>query len=156
MPDVNQMRASAPGFDPRLFLRDEELDYGIALVLAGERALLKGAGDLAGAYDMPQLSARTLIALRFQPGQTVGGLRDQLGATVPTFARIVGDLSKRELIEKRKSESDGRARALYLTHEGKRATDPATIAMRDALRDAYRRAGANAVAGARAVLEALT
>lgn len=156
MPDVNQMRASAPGFEPRLFLRDEELDYGIALVLAGERALLKGAGDLAGLFDIPPLSARTLIALRFQPGQTVGCLRDHLGATVPTFARIVGDLSRRGLIEKRKSDRDGRARALYLTHEGKRATDPAAIAMRDTLREAYRKAGVSAVAGARAVLEALT
>lgn len=156
MPDVNQMRANAPGFDPRLFLRDEELDYGIALVLAGERALLKGAADIAGDNDMPQLAARTLIALRFQPGQTVKDLREQLGSTVPTFARIVGDLSQRGLIDRQKSERDGRARKLYLTTEGKRVTDPAAITMRTVLRDAYRKAGANAVAGARAVLEALT
>jgi DNA-binding MarR family transcriptional regulator len=155
MPDVNQMRANAPGFDPRLFLRDEELDYGIALVLAGERALLKEAAEIAQLEAMPQLAARTLIALRFQPGLTVSALREHLGATVPTFARIIGDLGQRGLIERQKSETDGRARVLFLTTEGKRLTDPATIAMRNALRNAYRKAGANAVAGARAVLEAL-
>ena len=65
MPDVNQMRANAPGFDPRLFLRDEELDYGIALVLAGERALLKGAADIAGDYtDSAEVIADTTARYR--------------------------------------------------------------------------------------------
>ncbi len=156
MADVNRNRGPAPGFDPRLFLRDEELDYGIALLLASERILMKQAGDLANAKAMPPLAARILITIRFQPGQSVSALRQQLDATVPTLARIIGDLDQRGLIDRRKSQSDGRQRALYLTHEGKQLTDPATIAMRDALRGAYRRAGANAVAGARAVLEALS
>ena len=137
MVDVNQIRANAPGFDPRLFLRDEELDYGIALLLAGERALMKASG--------------------FQPGQTVNTLREQLDATTPTFARIIADLEKRGLIERRQSaQGDRRTRQLFLSHEGKRVTDPATIAMRDRLRQAYRTAGSGAVGGARTVLEALS
>jgi DNA-binding MarR family transcriptional regulator len=155
MHDVNQNRANAPGFDPRLFLRDEELDYGISLMLAGERALMRAAGGIATQQEIPTLAARVLVALRFQPGQTVTQLREQLDTTVPTMARILGDLDKRDLIERRMTVADGSARSLFLTHEGKRATDPAALAMRDKLRDAYRKAGATSVAGARAMLEAL-
>lgn len=155
MPDVNQNRANAGGFDPRLFLRDEELDYGIALILAGERVLMSAAGGIAAQQDIPTLAARVLVAARFQPGQTVTQLRDQLDATVPTIARILGDLDTRGFIERRKASGDGRAREIYLTHEGKRATDAAALAMRDKLREAYRQAGATSVAGTRAVLEAL-
>ncbi|MEL7040022.1 MAG: helix-turn-helix domain-containing protein [Pseudomonadota bacterium] len=156
MVNVNQLRANAPGFDPRLFLKDEELDYGIALLLAGERALMKAAGEIASDMDMPALSARTLIAIRFQPGESVNQLRDQLNATTPTFARIIADLDQRGLVERRRSErGDRRTRRLYLSHEGKRVTDAATIAMRDRLRQAYRAAGSSAVGGARLVLEAL-
>lgn len=157
MVDVNQIRANAPGFDPRLFLRDEELDYGIALLLAGERALMKAAGEIARDFSLPALAARILITVRFQPGQTVNTLREQLDATTPTFARIIADLEKRGLIERRQSsQGDRRTRQLYLSHEGKRVTDPATIAMRDRLRQAYRAAGSGAVGGARTVLEALS
>lgn len=156
MVNVNQIRANAPGFDPRLFLRDEELDYGIALLLAGERALMKAAGEIARSFDLPMLAARTLITIRFQPGQTVNRLREQLDATTPTFARIIADLEKQGLIERRRSEQgDRRTRQLFLTHDGNRMTDPATIAMRNRLRQAYRTAGSGAVGGARAVLEAL-
>lgn len=157
MVDVNQIRANAPGFDPRLFLRDEELDYGIALLLAGERALMKASGEIARDFSLPALAARVLITVRFQPGQTVNTLREQLDATTPTFARIIADLEKRGLIERRQSaQGDRRTRQLFLSHEGKRVTDPATIAMRDRLRQAYRTAGSGAVGGARTVLEALS
>ncbi|MEL6664899.1 MAG: MarR family transcriptional regulator [Pseudomonadota bacterium] len=156
MVDVNQIRANAPGFDPRLFLRDEELDYGIALLLAGERALMKASSEIARDFSLPNLAARVLITVRFQPGQTVNTLRDQLDATTPTFARIIADLEKRGFLERRQSaQGDRRTRKLYLSHEGKRVTDPATIAMRDRLRQAYRAAGSGAVGGARSVLEAL-
>lgn len=156
MVNVNRMRENRPGFDPRLFLRDEELDYGIALMLAGERALLTAARDLAGEINLPQQAARALIAIRFDPGQTVTELREHLGMTTPTLARLLGELDQRGLIERQKAErGDGRARQVYLTHEGKRATDAATLAMRDRLREAYRKAGPSAVAGARAMLEAL-
>ncbi len=156
MVNVNQIRANAPGFDPRLFLRDEELDYGIALLLAGERALMKAASEISRDFDLPQLAARVLITIRFQPGQSVTALRQQLHTTTPTLARILGDLDQRGLIERRQSEhGDRRTRCLFLSHQGKRVTDPATLAMRDRLRRAYRAAGSGAVSGVRAVLEAL-
>lgn len=117
---------------------------------------MKAAGEISRDFDLPQLAARVLITIRFQPGQTVTGLRDQLDTTTPTLARILGDLDQRGLIERRQSDyGDRRTRCLFLSHEGKRVTDPATLAMRDSLRTAYRAAGSGAVSGVRAVLEAL-
>lgn len=156
MADVNKTRVDDPGFDPRLFLRDEELDFGIALILSGERRLVTEAFEYCTSADLPPLAIRVLLAARFQPGQTVSALRNQLGATVPTLARILGELDQRGLIERRSGHVDGRAKQVYLTVEGKRLTDQATIAMRDRLRNAYRRAGATAVSGTRAVLQALS
>ena len=71
------------------------------------------------------------------------------------MARILGDLDQRKLIDRRTTDRDRRAREVYLTEDGKRVTDPATIAMRETLRRAYRDAGATAVSGTRTVLEAL-
>ncbi|MEL6828768.1 MAG: MarR family transcriptional regulator [Pseudomonadota bacterium] len=156
MADVNKTRVEDPGFDPRLFLRDEELDYGIGLILSGERRLLTEALDHCAPEGLPPLAIRILLTARFQPGQTVSALRTQLGATVPTLARVLGELDQRGYIERRANHADGRAKRVYLTVEGKRLTDQATIAMRDLLRNAYRRAGATAVSGARTVLQALS
>jgi len=156
MADVNKTQRQDPGFDPRLFLRDEELDYGIGLILSGERRLVTEALEYCNSAGLPPLAVRVLLAVRFQPGETVSALRTQLGATVPTMARVLGDLDKRGLIDRRSTHADGRAKRVYLTTEGKRLTDQAAIAMRDRLRNAYRRAGASAVGGARAVLQALS
>lgn len=153
---VNHNRASAPGFEPRLFLRDEELDYGIALLLAAERALMRQAGQLAKTLHIPPLAARILVTLRFQPGPSVKALREQLDTTVPTMARLIADLDASGLIERRKSLQDARARALHLTDKGVTATDAAADAMRASMRAAYRDAGSEAVAGVRAVLEGLS
>lgn len=153
MPDVN--RNNAPGFDPRLFLRDEELDYGISLLLAAERVLMSRASEIATDYHIPHLAVRILIALRFDPGPSVKQLREHLGATTPTLARILADLSERGWIERRVGRSDRRSKSLFLTVEGKRVTDPATLAMRRALQMAYRKAGATAVSSTRTILEGL-
>ncbi|MEM1152079.1 MAG: MarR family winged helix-turn-helix transcriptional regulator [Pseudomonadota bacterium] len=113
---------------------------------------------LAEEEGLPPLGARVLMTTRFMPGQTVSALRAHLGATVPTLARILGDLDRRGLIERRRDEteeSDGRTRRVYLSHTGLQLTDPAVIALRDRLRRAYRMAGADAVSGVRTVLEKL-
>lgn len=156
MADVNKTHVQDPGFDPRLFLRDEELDFGIGLILSGERRLVTEALEHCKSAELPPLGVRVLLSARFQPGQTVSALRSQLGATVPTFARILGDLDQAGYIERRANHADGRAKRIYLTLEGKRLTDQAAIAMRDQLRNAYRQAGATAVAGTRSVLQALS
>ena len=143
-------------FDPRLFLRDEELDRGVALILAGERALSQAAESSRKSAAVNSTEMRALMAIRAAPGLTVSELRRTLGATVPTTARILGKLDERGLVRRKKSGQDGRKRKLELSLAGEEVCEPIAIAMRDALRIAYRSAGSDQVAGARTVLEALT
>ena len=147
---------TSSSFDPRLFLRDEELDRGVALIMASERALSQAAeaSRKAGALSKTELQA--LMAIRATPGLTVSELRGKLGATVPTLARILGKLDERGLVRRKKSGQDGRKRKLELSLAGEAVAEPVASAMRNALRAAYRSAGSDQVAGARAVLEALT
>ena len=143
-------------FDPRLFLRDEELDHGVALILAGERALSAAAESGRRTASLNKTELQALLAIRVNSGITVTTLRQHLGATTPTMARILGKLDERGLIRRKKSGQDGRKRKLELSLAGTAITDPIAEAMRNVLREAYRSAGSEQVAGARSVLEALT
>ena len=153
--EVNQKTGESDRVDPRLFLREEELDNGIALLLESERiiaAALRRNQEATG-LNMPAL--RLLMTIRFKPGLTVSELRDELGATTPTLARLLGELDKRHLVYKKPGGRDARRRRLSLSDNGERLIAPLVTDLRSAMREAYREAGANAVAGTRAVLEAL-
>lgn len=154
--EVKQSTAETGRVDPRLFLREEELDNGIALLLASERALAETLrrGLDATKLNMPGL--KLLITIRFKPGLTVSELRDLTGSTTPTLARLLGELDKRDLIHKKTGGRDARRRRLSLSEEGEKLIAPVVEDLRSALREAFREAGANAVSGTRAVLEALT
>lgn len=103
---------------------------------------------------MPAL--RLMITIHFKPGLTVTELRDETGATTPTLARLLGELDKRHLVVKKTGGRDARRRRLSLSSEGAEMLGPIIHDLRTAMREAYREAGASAVAGTRAVLEALT
>lgn len=150
-----QVNTSA-NFDPRLFLRDEELDRGVALILAGERALSAAAETGRRTASLNKTELQALMVIRAKPGLSVSELRELLGATTPTMARILGKLDERGLIRRKKSGQDGRKRRLELSLAGAAISDPIAEAMRNVLREAYRHAGGEQVAGVRAVLEALT
>ena len=154
--EVNQKPGETGRVDPRLFLREEELDNGIALLLASERAIaaaLRRNQESTG-LNLPAL--RLLVTIRFRPGLTVSELRDETGATTPTLARLLGELDKRHLVHKKTGGRDARRRRLSLSEEGHALVTPLVLEMRSAMREAYREAGASAVSGTRAVLEALT
>ncbi len=141
--------------DPRLYLRDEELDRGVGLILAGERALAAAAETARLAADLSRSEMQALLAIRYQPGLSVGQLRERIAATVPTLARILGSLDERGLIERPRAGQDRRQRQLALSPSGDALTAPIAAAMRERLKQAYREAGPDQVAGARCLLEAL-
>lgn len=139
-----------------MFLRDDELDHGAALIFAAEKHLaaaaetaMAEAGLSRGAFDL-------LMGVRARPGLSVSQLRTNLTMTVPTFARLLGQLDKRGLVKKKRAGDDARARLLFLSEAGESLASPIAEALREALRPAFRSAGAEHVAGARAVLDALT
>lgn len=144
-----------PSADPRLYLRDGELDRGVGLILAGERALSLAIRDAGVENGLSAGETQVLLAIYFQPGRDVSTLRDALGVTVPTFARLLGRLDGRGLVARDRSGQDGRRRVLSLSPLGSTLVAPLVDRLRDRLRQAYRAAGPEAVSGTRAVLEAL-
>lgn len=153
---VNSPFPGAAPVDPRLFLRDSELDRGIALVAGAGQALGRAADAARAAAGLSQAEADILLTLRYTPGIEVTALRERLGQTQPTFARHLGALDKAGLVAKARGLRDARRRRLSLSEKGLAATDGMAEALRDAMRRAFREAGADKVDGARIVLEALT
>jgi DNA-binding MarR family transcriptional regulator len=146
----------AASADPRLYLRDAELDRGVMLILAGERALSAAAETTRQSAALSRSEMQVLMAIRYQPGLNVGQLRERLAATVPTLARILGTLDERSLIQRPRAGQDRRQRSLTLSPEGIALTEPLASAMRERLKQAYREAGPDQVSGARRLLEALS
>ncbi|MEM1151221.1 MAG: helix-turn-helix domain-containing protein, partial [Pseudomonadota bacterium] len=106
---------TVPAADMRLYLRDEELDRGAGLILLGERALSAAAESARKQARLSRSEMQVLLAISQFPGQDVAGLRGRLAMTVPTCARLLGELDKRGLIERQLDGSDRRRRALMLS-----------------------------------------
>jgi DNA-binding MarR family transcriptional regulator len=142
-------------FDPRLFLTDQELDRSAGLLISGASVLARAAEGARKKAGLSKPELQILMAIRYRPGLTVSGLRGSLGMTVPTFARIIGKLDERGLIERARETSDARRRRLTLSDAGITLTTPIAIEVREHLRLAFRASGPEAVAGSRILLEAL-
>jgi DNA-binding MarR family transcriptional regulator len=142
-------------FDPRLYLMDQELDRSAALLILGAAELASAADNARRKAGLSKPELQILLAVRYQPGLTVSEVRDQLGLTVPTFARLLSGLDARGLIERSPGNRDGRRRKIHLSDAGTTLTTPIAVALRERLRLAFRATGPDAVAGARAVLDAL-
>jgi DNA-binding MarR family transcriptional regulator len=142
--------------DTRLYLRDEELDRGVGLIFAGQRTLSAAGEPARRAAGLSRGELEVLMAIRHGGGLDVSALRDGLGATTPTLARILAGLDRRGFIARTPDRDDRRRRRLWLSPAGEQAVAPVVEAMRAALRKAYRDAGPGQVSGARAMLEALT
>jgi DNA-binding MarR family transcriptional regulator len=105
-------------------LRTANLLGALALAIT-ERTLdsLRDGAPVAGR------DAMALIALRgYAGGASLETLRSGLGLSQPGTVRLVDRLAARGLVERRRSEADGRALALHLTAAGRRAAAEALAA----------------------------
>ena len=142
--------------DNRLFLRDEELAEGVRLILAASAELDRLLEAPLADEGLSRSQADVLLAIGQAPGIDVASLRARLGMTVPTLARLLGQLDRRGLVDRSRSASaDARRRALHLTDKGAAMADRLSSPLRQRLKAAYRAAGAEDVAGLRTVLGAL-
>jgi DNA-binding MarR family transcriptional regulator len=143
--------------DPRLILREEELDAGLELMLLAESALW-AAADAALDDDPAGLGRshwRACFLLRRRPGVGVQELAHLTSLSKQAASRILVDLEAKGLVEKTAGELDGRRRSAVLTPAG--AAFEARIAerMRALVARAYRAGGLDGVAGSRRILSAL-
>ena len=78
-----------------------------------------------------------------------------LGVTKQSLNRVLRTLIEDGLVESKVGTRDRRERHLHLTEEGRTLEQRLSDAQRSRMRAAYRRAGPEAVAGFRMVLEAM-
>jgi DNA-binding MarR family transcriptional regulator len=110
-------RAAAPG-DAPLEMAGLEDAVGFAL----RRAQLAVFADYGAAVQDLGVTAAQFAVLRLvnaNPGAKQMAIAAALGIEAPRTAFVLDELARRGLLERRASPTDRRARALFLTQEGK-------------------------------------
>jgi len=136
----------------QLFLREEELREGLALMFQAWRDINRAADAVLAARDLGRAHHRAVYFIGRHPGLTVGALMTLLGITKQSLHRVLGDLLARALVVQRPGPVDRRERRLELTDAGRALERELTEAQRALIAAAYRNAGAAAVEGFRRVL----
>lgn len=143
--------------DPRLILREEELDSGLELMLLAE-ATLWAAVDAALETEGPGLGRphwRAAFLLRRRPGVGAKDLSRLTGLSKQAASRTLADLVRLGLAEIESGELDARRRPARLTESGKAFEARIAERLRALIGRAYRTGGLDGVAGARRILAAL-
>ena len=142
--------------DPRLILRDEELDSGLELMLLAEASLwaaVDAALDNEPGLGRPHWRAAFL--LRRRPGLGVRDLAKLTGLSKQAASRTLADLVRLTLAETDAGDLYGRRRPARLTDAGRAFEARIAERLRALLGRAYRTGGLDGVAGARRILAAL-
>lgn len=146
---------AASAGDGRLYLRDQDLNEGAALIRAASRKLSQLA-EIVGAAANISGPEMDILQEVFDLGpMDVGDLRARLAAPKQSLARNLNQLESRKFIQRETDPRDRRRRLVTLTAEGQAFTRDATERRRTALRQAFLSAGPDAVTGARRMLSDL-
>lgn len=143
--------------DPRLILREEELDAALELLFLVEAALWASAdAGLAGERKgLGRGHYRMLFLLKRRPGLGVRELARLTSLSKQGASRTLGELERMGLAEKGQGGSDARRRPAVLTREGAALEARVSERLRADVAHAYRTGGLDAVGGARRILSAL-
>jgi DNA-binding MarR family transcriptional regulator len=144
----------APVSGQRLYLREDELDAGVAMVLEAGHALKAMTQAAREKHDLNWTEARALTAL-LRAKHGVLSLSTSLDITKQAAIKTAEALENRHLISRGDDPRDGRRKTLTLTVLGEEMARDLSTAMRALLAKAYRQAGGEAVAGCDAVLNAI-
>lgn len=103
--------------DPRLILREEELDGGLELILLAEASLWAAvdAALEAETLGLGRSHWRAAFLLRRRPGIGVQDLSKLTSLSKQAASRTLADLQKAGLVERGSGDLDGRRRPAVLT-----------------------------------------
>lgn len=135
-----------------LYLREAALDEGIDLLHAALDALMAEADQLLAERGLGRGHHRALALIRRHPGITMAELQGGLPLSKQSLSRLLRQLVDHGLIVQRPDRRDRRQRLLELTEPGRELAERLSRLQRRHVAAAYRAAGAEAVAGFRAVL----
>ena len=147
---------SAPA-DPRLILREDELDAGLELMLLAEAALWAAVdqGLEAENLGLGRSHWRAAFLLRRRPGLGVQDLSKLTSLSKQAASKTLSDLQRLNLVQKASGDLDARRRPAELTPEGIAFEHRVAERLRTLLGRAYRTGGLDGVAGMRRILSAL-
>ena len=146
---------TARGGENLLFLTDEQLRKGIEAMFFAYRGFTADPDRILVQLAYGRAHHRAIHFINRTPGTTVNNLLSILGVTKQSLNRVLRTLIEDGLVESKVGTRDRRERHLYLTEEGRTLEQRLSDAQRSRMRAAYRRAGPEAVAGFRTVLEAM-
>jgi DNA-binding MarR family transcriptional regulator len=138
-----------------LFLTDEQLRKGIEAMFFAYRGFTADPDRILERHAYGRAHHRAIHFIHRSPGTTVNNLLSILGVTKQSLNRVLRTLIEDGLVESRVGTRDKRERHLYLTEQGATLERALSDAQRARMRDAFRAAGPDAVAGFRTVLEAM-
>lgn len=143
------------GGESLLFLTDEQLRKGIEAMFFAYRGFTADPDRILEDLAYGRAHHRAIHFINRQPGLTVSALLAVLGVTKQSLNRVLRTLIEDGLVENRVGRRDKRERHLFLTEAGAELERRLSEAQRGRMRAAYRKAGPQAVAGFRQVLETM-
>ena len=135
-----------------LFLRDQELDRGLALLFFAARELEAETATLLAERGLGRAHHAVLHFSARGEGASVAELQGVLRTSKQTLSRHVRQLVDAGLLTQRPGERDRRQRRLVPTEGGRRLVERLDALQRRRLAEAFRAAGPEAVAGFERVL----
>lgn len=138
-----------------LYLTDEQLRHGIEAMFFAYRGFTADPDRILDEHGYGRAHHRAIHFINCVPGTTVNNLLNILGVTKQSLNRVLRTLIEDGLVIVKVGTRDKRERNLHLTETGKALEQKLSVAQRDRMRQAYKHAGPDAVAGFRTVLEAM-
>ena len=142
--------------DGRLYLTEENLDRGSLTLLAAARRVSVLLRQALETTELSSLEFDILMEIAHDPGLDVSQLRQRVGGTTPTIARLLAGLEKQGWIIRPKAERDGRRRALRLSENGINFVDGMLASIRKDMTDINRQAGEPSLTGALSLQEEIS
>lgn len=138
-----------------LFLREDELRQGIELLFYAYRDFTRGPDEILARYNFGRAHHRALHFIGGHPGITVAELLAILRITKQSLSRVLSALIEGGFVRQQQGTRARRQRQLFLTEQGKNLERQIATVQQAKVAEAYREAGAEAVAGYRKVLAGL-
>ena len=148
---------SAAATDPRLILREEELDAAIEVFMLAEAAFWTTADDgLEGEpAGLGRGHYRAALLLKRRPGIGVQDLARLTGQSKQAASKVIKDLVAAGYAASDAGDLDARRRPTRLTQDGEAFEGKVSARLREHLARAYRYGGLDAAPGARRILAAI-
>ena len=135
-----------------LYLREEELRQAIELLFFAYREFTSEPDRMLAEIGLGRAHHRAIYFIGRNPGMTVTELLGILKITKQSLSRVLAELLAKDYVKQTPGTRDRRQRCLQLTDAGRALEQKLTEAQRQRIAQAYRQAGAEAVAGFRRVL----